>query len=114
MRRPHQKQLFTSGLLRAPFLKESEDQEWWEAFATIRKTSLDKMLQLSGKHGIFTKPFLTKDGSHFEKLKVVWLENGITLDDPKRCALKELPKAWPRAEEVLECVYPMKNSKKSW
>ena len=32
-----------------PFLKESENQEWLEAFATIRKRSFDAMLELSGK-----------------------------------------------------------------
>ena len=63
------------------FLKESENQEWLEAFATIRKTSFDKILELSGKDGNFTKPFLTKDGSNSEKLRVVWLDNGTTLDD---------------------------------
>ena len=63
-----------------PSVKRINDEEWLEVVITVTNLDKVKLLQASGKDGVFTKLFKTKDDPNGSLSRVVWLGSEEVLE----------------------------------
>ena len=63
-----------------PSVKRINDEEWLEVVITVTNLEKIKLLQASGKDGVFTKLFKTKDDPNESLSRVVWLGSEEVLE----------------------------------